>query len=233
MKYIVLKNSILDIGLKPSELLVYATLVSLKDKITGNTICSCKAISKNCLLSERTVYKSLSVLEERGLIKSKRRYNIDGQYISKIYKFKNLIGKGFFKLNVDIVRKGLSPSEFMVYCFMQKSANKKGEIVTSLKKMSVLLNTTVNTLIKAIERLKNELLIFKMNYITMTGAFGCSRYTIEKNELDSNKKFISIEKSKKIITLVKCKNNTIDLKTQYLWLTKNNVKNLCDIMSDN
>lgn len=231
MKYIILQNSVFDVGLKPSEFMVYATLMALKDKFNGKTIASCRAIADYCGLSEKTTYLALNNLENKGLVRSKHRYNMDGNYIAKIYTIKKPIGKGFFKVDISALKSGLTPTSFMVYCFLCKSANVKNrKAVSSLNNLSNKLNMTVKTVIKAIETLVYELLISKSNYIAKNGGFACNRFTILDSVIeDKEQKFYVVVKVriKKVwVTLTKHKNNPIDLLSQYLYLKHIDLKSL-------
>lgn len=66
--YFPLPNEVYALGLKPTELSIYAYLLRIEDRKTFECYASHKTIGKAVGVSPNTVRKYVSMLEERGLI---------------------------------------------------------------------------------------------------------------------------------------------------------------------
>ena len=75
----------------------------------------------------------------------------------------------FFSLHNEIFALGLPPSAFMVYCFLQKSANRKTkQCYPSYTTISENLGLSVNTVQRAVRILADKGLIFTENTSVIT-----------------------------------------------------------------
>lgn len=66
--YFPLPNDLYALGLKPTEVGIYAYLLRIEDRKTFECYASYKTIGKAVGISPNTVHKSVGMLEERGLI---------------------------------------------------------------------------------------------------------------------------------------------------------------------
>ena len=67
-----LPNEIFNLGLHPTEIVIYAYLMSIEDRKTFQCYPSYTTIGKHCCLCANTVSKYVRLLEEHGLISTER-----------------------------------------------------------------------------------------------------------------------------------------------------------------
>ena len=67
-----LPNEIFNLGLHPTEIVIYAYLMSIEDRKTFQCYPSYTTIGKHCSLCANTVSKYVRQLEEHGLIRTER-----------------------------------------------------------------------------------------------------------------------------------------------------------------
>ena len=67
-----LPNEIFNLGLHPTEIVIYAYLMSIEDRKTFQCYPSYTTIGKHCGLCANTVSKYVRLLEEHGLISTER-----------------------------------------------------------------------------------------------------------------------------------------------------------------
>ena len=72
--YFYLPNEIFREGLTPYEFIVYAFLISARDKVKDQSYWSVANIAKNCCMCKNTCRKALHSLEDKGYVDIASRY---------------------------------------------------------------------------------------------------------------------------------------------------------------
>ena len=130
--FIKMSNDIFRFKLSPKALLVYAYLCH-KSGLTKTVSPSCEAIARQCGLCRQTVLAALHELEAVALIVKHRRTGPKG-YRSSRLQITSLTGKkGWFPIPREVFGTSISPSDFVVYCFlMRRMGAHSGEAFPSL-----------------------------------------------------------------------------------------------------
>lgn len=175
-----ISNTIFELNLKPVEILVYAGIARLKNKNTGKTVVSYRALAKLCsIYSQDTVARALTSLENKGLVRSRQRYNIDGRYIAREYKLTKLCGRGFFIVPNKVFDYRLGKSAFAVLMLMIRCADKRGVAVPSLRQISSRIDISMPTLIKALDELFFAKVLIKTQHKKKSSCVLChNRYDV-------------------------------------------------------
>lgn len=82
--YFMLPNEIFRDGLTPYEFVVYAFLISARDKVKDTSYWSVRNMAKNCGMCKNTCRKVLRSLEDKGYVHISSRY-IDHVQQTNIY----------------------------------------------------------------------------------------------------------------------------------------------------
>lgn len=222
-----ISNTIFELNLKPVEILVYAGLVRLKNKNTGKTIVSHRALASLCsIYSEDTIARALTSLENKGLVRSRQRYNFDGRYIAREYKIAKLCGRGFFIVPNKVFDFKLGKSAFAVLMLMLRCADKRGVAVPSLRQIACRIDISMPTLIKALDELTYAKVLIKTQHKKKSSCVLCHNrydvaaigYNVVKGDENKNIKVITV-KVKNCIQRVSCSAyDTSDLFLDYQYL---------------
>ena len=82
--YFSLPNNIFQQGLTPNEFIVYAFLVSARDKVEDTSYWSVSGIARNCHMCKNTCRKALHSLKDMGFVNIASRY-LNGVQLSNLY----------------------------------------------------------------------------------------------------------------------------------------------------
>ena len=101
--YFPLPNAIFSLGLHPTEIAVYAYLMSIEDRQTYQCITSYSAIADKVGIAVNTVSKYVALLEEHGLIHTEHTevFTKDGQKRNGCLRYTILPIKYAIKLHHD------------------------------------------------------------------------------------------------------------------------------------
>ncbi len=174
-RFIKLPIRVFELDLSPAQLLVYAAIISLKSK-NNFTIASAKTISRRCGMSVNSVYTAVNALVSVGLV-NKTNYIKNGKKASNGYSMLNIGGK-FVKIEYEIFKKDLKPSEFAAYVAIKSKCNKSNRAYPSLKQISRIAHICIDTVITAVRELcVKGFLVFK-HYIRKCGCYGHNNYIL-------------------------------------------------------
>lgn len=179
MKFIKLPNKIFDLGLKPTDIMVFAALKTL-DKDYNNCVkCSAVEIADLCGIHRNSVGAAIKHLVASGIIRKANTYNsIGNRTANKYYLLKT--SYKFFMLPCSIFSYKLKPSAFAVYAYFVRCSNKSGRAFPSLKKIAYNCNICINTVISAFRELNKSNLVSKKSYISIHRDYGCNNYLLHK-----------------------------------------------------
>lgn len=210
-RFIKIPTKVFELDLSPIQLLVYAGIVSLKSK-ENYTIATAKTIAKQCNISQNSVYTAVNVLKSFGLI-NKTNYFKNGKKAANGYYVRNL-GGNFIKLEYNIFKFQLSPSQFAVYTAIKSKCNHANRAFPSLRQISALANICIDTVISSVRKLSNKGLLLFKHYVRRCGCFGHNNYIISENpEIEQTPE-------RKIIKLNISKDKVAYKKTTSLFLNK-------------
>lgn len=174
-RFIKIPNAVLEMQLAPMQLLVYAAIVSLKSK-SNYTCATARTISQRCNITQNSVYTAVNELENVGLIRKTNHYK-NGKRVANSYEINDIKGK-FTKLEYSVFAFKLTPTEFAAYVTIKSKENHAKLSFPSLSQISKLANICIDTVIKAIKKLKALNIIIQSHYIRKCGCFGHNNYTI-------------------------------------------------------
>ena len=174
-RFIKIPTMVFELGLSPLQLLVYAGIVSLKTK-ENCTIATAKTIAKRCNISSNSVYTAVNALKSFRLI-DKTNYIRNGKNTANGYFIRN-IGGNFVKIEYDLFKLDLSPSEFAAYVAIKSKCDKAHCAYPSLRQISELAHICIDTVISAIKELAGKGLLLFKRYMRRCGCFGHNNYTV-------------------------------------------------------
>ncbi|WRS28973.1 helix-turn-helix domain-containing protein (plasmid) [Oscillospiraceae bacterium MB08-C2-2] len=173
--FVKISNSIFEYGLTSSELLVYCYLSSkcwLLPYVTikQSTIAAAVGLSRN------TVMAALAGLDEKELIEKRQRY-FRGYRVSNSYCVCRPSG-GWFRLPKAIFSLPINKSDFAVYLYILRCANKKGKGFPSTSTIAYGCGISEPRIRMAIKALSRLCLLHKKHYLKLCGAFGCNNFRV-------------------------------------------------------
>ncbi len=174
-RFIKIPKVIFELDLTPLQLLVYAGIVSLKSR-ENYTTATAKVIAKRCNISTNSVYTAVNALKSVGLINKTNNIK-NGRNIANGYHIRNISG-AFVKVEYNIFKFKLSPSEFASYITIKSKCNHANRAFPSLKQISELAHICIDTVISAIRELANKGLLLFKHYMRRCGCFGHNNYIL-------------------------------------------------------
>ncbi len=195
MIFFKLPNNIFKYNLTATAFIVYSYLLFRQG---NNKYIDIKGdiVAKNCNISRPSVIKSIKVLENENLIKKQNRYNYESKYISNRYTIDKLPGS-FTKINKDVFKTDIKPTDFLIYCFINKCMDKDSNAFPSLSRISKAIHISRSRVAKAVKYLRE--------------------YTF-LNRIRRKKKNRSFKQNKYTFFFVKSKVNTTKKASQHTWL---------------
>lgn len=153
--YYPVPNDIFDIGLNPSEIVLYALFIKF-DKMNHGFFCTDFATIKGCIdLSDKTIKKYISSLENKKIIKIEQ-----SKESIKVYFDKRDMNKNYFLLPNEVFFMGLSSGEIAAYAYLLKCEDKKTyQCYPSYRTIGSNISTSINSVKKYVEALERKGLI--------------------------------------------------------------------------
>lgn len=146
--------TVFQFGLSGNELKTYLYLMMIKNP-RGMAVVRRETIVRRCgIRSMSTVSSALNMLESKGLIKRKHRYNDRGYYVASAYEVKQTGSGKWFPLPVECFRANLSGSALLVYLYFLSCRRKNGSAWPSLRRIEAVTQLARNTICKAIRLLE-------------------------------------------------------------------------------
>ncbi len=195
MTFFKLPNNIFKYNLSATTFIVYSYLLFRQGKNKSIDI-KADIIAKNCNISRPSVIKAVKILENENLIKKQNRYNYDSKYIANRYTIAKLPGS-FTRINKDVFKTDIKPTDFLIYCFINKCMDKENNAFPSLSRISKAIHISRSRVAKAVKYLRE--------------------YTF-LNRIRRKKKDKSFKQNKYTFFFVKSKVNTTKKAGQYTWL---------------
>lgn len=177
MNYFSINSGIFGYRLRPSELMVFCAVSSIKNALSFS-VCKAESISRRTGLSARTVYRALDGLQAAGLLTKRTRYRYDGTRAANGYHVAPVSG-GKFKVDRSIWLHKPGATEFAVYLLLTKTMdNTTRTAYPSLNVISRTLEVCKNTVIAAIRKLQDRCAILKEWQTRKNGGFCCNEHTV-------------------------------------------------------
>ncbi|MEE3427749.1 MAG: helix-turn-helix domain-containing protein [Ruminococcus sp.] len=153
--YYPVPNDIFDIGLNPSEIVLYALFIKF-DKMNHGFCCTdFLTIKGHISLSDKTIKKYISSLENKRIIKIESTK--DGM---KVSFNKRDMNKNYFLLPNEVFFMELSSGEIAVYAFLLKCEDKKTyQCYPSYRTIGNNIGASINSVKKYVEALERKNLI--------------------------------------------------------------------------
>lgn len=165
--YFPVPNNIFDMGLTPSEIALYALFLKIDKHNNGFCCIDFLTIKGHISLSDKTIKKYLSTLENKKIIEIEPSKNS-----IKIYFNKRDIKKNFFLLPNEVFFMELSPGEIAVYAYLLKCEDKKTyQCYPSYRTIGSNIGASINSVKKYVESLEKKNLISTENTSIMTKDF--------------------------------------------------------------
>lgn len=153
--YYPVPNDIFIMGLTPSEIALYALLLKMDKHNNGFCFTDFLTIKGHISLSDKTIKKYISSLENKRIIKIESTK--DGM---KVFFNKRDIKKNFFLLPNEVFFMELSPGEIAVYAYLLKCEDKKTyQCYPSYRTIGSNIGASINSVKKYVESLEKKNLI--------------------------------------------------------------------------
>ncbi|MEG0754754.1 MAG: helix-turn-helix domain-containing protein, partial [Angelakisella sp.] len=161
--FIKLPNAIWSYRLSSGELQVYTALTAFANRF-GACCVRHATVAELCGVSSATVARAIGQLSSKGLISISKRYDRQGQLVANKYLVTPLSGS-FTRVPCNIWGYKLAKSDFKVYLYLLCCcAQNILEAVPSLSQMVSVLHMSKRTIIDAVNRLSQLLLLYKEQY---------------------------------------------------------------------
>lgn len=145
-------------------------------------------------------------------------YIKNGKSTANGYFIRN-IGGNFVKIEYDLFKLDLSPSEFAAYVAIKSKCDKAHRAYPSLRQIAELAHICIDTVISAIRELAEKGLLLFKRYMRRCGCFGHNNYTVFENAVireEADSKIIKLN-----ITKEAAYNDRNHKKAAFLFLNKN------------
>ena len=148
-------NDIFDMKLNPSEIVLYILFIKFDVKNNGYCHTDFSTIKGHITLSDKTIKKYLSTLENKKIIQIEPTK--DGM---KVFFNKRDIKKNFFLLPIEVFFMELYPGEIAVYAYLLKCEDKKTyQCYPSYRTIGSNIGASINSVKKYVESLEKKNLI--------------------------------------------------------------------------
>lgn len=153
--YFPVPNSIFDMGLTPSEIVLYILFIKFDVKNNGYCHTDFSTIKGYIDLSLKTIKKYISSLENKKIIKIEQ-----SKESIKVYFDKRDMNKNYFLLPNEVFFMELSPGEIAVYAYLLKCEDKKTyQCYPSYRTIGNNIGASINSVKKYVESLEKKNLI--------------------------------------------------------------------------
>lgn len=138
MSFIKVSNKIFDYQLSPKAIYVYLYLFSCRSRLQTVNDRSLSSIAAYCGMSVRSTQSAIAELTDKSLVikehcVKERNFTDKNRYFVTDISTK----KGWFKLDRQVFKTNITPTDFMVYCYICKHMSaKRGEAFPSLTSIS-------------------------------------------------------------------------------------------------
>lgn len=184
--YIKLNNSILDCGLTVNELKVAVCLYAAA--FNGIVQIKQATIAEKCSFKqEKTVANIICRLQRKGIIERiVRPYKRNGNLGTYIYKLKQIVSRGYFKVKRYILNK-LSAVQLRMYLFICRAVTKKNESWNSYNDIAQALGIGRSKVIATIKELINMGVVRRFKIKKKDGSYSDNHYSLSDshNQLQS------------------------------------------------
>lgn len=184
-----LSNDILDCGLTPNELKVAVCLYSCVFRNRFTVQIKQSTIASKCgIKSVSTVSNIICKLQRIGIIERVTRpHRFNGWLGTYIYKLKEIVPKGYFKIKRYILGK-LSGVQLRMYLFVCRAVTKKNDMWNSFNDISRALQIGRKKVIAVINELVDMGFIHKLRVLKKDGSFSDNHYSItDPQSVEENK----------------------------------------------
>lgn len=165
--YFPVPNNIFDMGLTPSEIVLYVLFIKFDVKNNGYCHTDFSTIKGYITLSEKTIKKYLSTLENKKIIQIEPTK--DGM---KVFFNKRDMNKNYFLLPNEVFFMELSSGEIAAYAYLLKCEDKKTyQCYPSYKTIGSNIGTSINSVKKYVASLEKKNLISTENTSIMRRDF--------------------------------------------------------------